>query len=133
MEQNVRQLVLDIEQLFAEGSTIVANGATSSFSLKGFGFGKGTIVLLISALDTTTGDETYDFDIEVSTNNSTWVKWGTIPDAEIKAAFTNFGRALKPFHNQGSEMYKFVRLNATLAGTTPSITFTAYLSEDLMK
>jgi len=134
MKQNARQMVLDAEQLFGEAETLTSTGVIgSSINLKGgLGLGSGTIVLIITALDIATGDETYDIDIEVSTDNATWVKWGSISDAEIQALTAGDGRVLKPFHNQGSEMYNYVRLNATLAGTTPSITLTAFLSETMI-
>lgn len=134
MEQNARQLILDIEQLFAEGVTVSASGAIgSSVDLKGLGISNGTIVVMVSNLDTANADETYDIDIEVSTDDASWVKYGTISDAELKAvAASGSGRLLKPFHNQGSEMYRYVRLNGTLAGTTPSVDVTAFLSEMLV-
>lgn len=134
MEQNARQLIFDAEQLFAEGVTKTASGAIgNSVDLKGLMLNHGTIVANLTALDIADGNETYDIDIEVSTDDATWVKWGCITDAELKAvAASGDGRILKPFHNQGSEMYRYVRLNGTLAGTTPSITLTAYLSEKLV-
>jgi hypothetical protein len=134
MEQNARQMILDVEQLFAEGVTVTASGAIgSSVDLKGLGLHNGTVCVLVSALDVANADETYDIDIEVSTDNATWVKAGCISDVELKAvAASGAGRLYKPFHNQGSEMYKYVRLNGALAGTTPSMTITAFLSEKLV-
>lgn len=133
MEQNVRQMVLDIEQLFAEGVTVAASGVIgNSVDLKGLGIGHGTIVVHADNLEVG-GGETYDIDIEVSTDDATYVVWGCISDAELKAAAANGdGRVLKPFHNQGSEMYKYVRLNAAVAGAAPSADITAFLSEKMV-
>ena len=134
MEQNARQMVLDIEQLFAEAVTLTATGVLgSSVDLKGLGLSNGTLVIQVSALDVDDADETYDIDIEMSTDDATWVKVGCVSDAELKAAaLPGAGRILKPVHNQGSEMYRYVRLNVTIAGTTPSVTLTAHLSEKLV-
>ena len=134
MLQNARQMILDILQLFAEAVTLTATGVLGvSVDLKGLGLGHGTIVVMVSALDVGNANETYDLDIEMSTDDATWVKTGCISDAELKAvAAAGEGRLIKPFHNQGSEMYRYVRLNATLAGTTPSVTLTAFVSEDLV-
>lgn len=79
----------------------------------------------VTDIDTTDGDETYNIAVE-GTNTagfgSTVVK---LAEVEVTAV----GKYVVPVNNeQASTIYQYLREYHTLAGTTPSITFTARLS-----
>lgn len=81
-----------------------------------------------SALDSTDTNETYRVDIQGS-NDITFATGvvvlgsvtATIASARNEAAFSN---------NQGETTYRYVRAFHTLAGTTPSINYTAFIAKD---
>jgi len=99
----------------------------------------GVLFVVTTAADQTTGDEDYTFDVEYSTNaaqSSGNVTVGrrifesgtpTAPaqDADLLVADYKFVIAIPPATLSSSDQYLGIRY--TLAGTTPSITFKAYL------
>lgn len=75
-------------------------------------------VVTVTALDTGDGNETYTFKLQESTDNSSFT------DISPGVAVTDTGTvACKGFLSK-----RYVRLVATLAGTTPSVTYEAYLN-----
>lgn len=75
-------------------------------------------VVKITAVDRTTGDETYTFQLMDSPDASTWTAIG--PAIESHA----LGKLSVP----GFRSQRYVALSATLAGTTPIITYDAWLT-----
>ena len=71
----------------------------------------------ITALDTGDADETYELELEESADNSTWTATGLKFSVAATGEFSK-GVGIKE---------RYVRLKKTLAGTTPSITFEAWL------
>ncbi len=71
-----------------------------------------------SALDATTGDETYEVELQESYDNTNWSSTG------LKFSVTATGQV---FHQIGVAR-RYQRLKLTLAGTTPSITLDGWLS-----
>lgn len=82
------------------------------------------VVIAVSALDTTTGDETYTFSVEVGAAGAAATKVG-----EVKV--TKKGQTVLKLDAHTIEKLDADRVDielvATLAGTTPSITFAAWL------
>ena len=89
----------------------------------------------ISAIDTVTGDELYNIFIEGS--NSSSFASGVVPLANLNVggATANQGTAAEtagrfelPFTNERNGVtYRYLRVNVIIAGTTPSLTFVAYV------
>lgn len=131
MSIDVNGLPFDIEQQFAApGTVITASGAVGTeVDLKGKGFGKGTIVLAIGAL--VTDDETYQVDVEMAEDNDG--SPGPYEKTESVQVTVANGQLFVPINNQGSaKRFRFVKLSAVVAGTAPSMTLAAYLSEDII-
>ena len=71
----------------------------------------------VTAIDLASGDETYELELEESADASTWTTTG------LKFSVAAVGDFL-----MGVGVKKrYVRLKKTLGGTTPSITFTAWI------
>ena len=86
-------------------------------------------VVYVTAIDATTGDESYVLSVEVAaTVGGSYTVVSQLPN--IRAA----GTGIYKIALDGALAAKllstaaFVRINATLAGTTPSITYGAYLA-----
>ena len=83
------------------------------------GLGKPAAAIInATAVDTTDGNETYTMVLQESSDNSTFTNAGasaTISAAGVTAA-------------KGWITKRYVRLSLTLVGTTPSITFKAWLN-----
>ena len=130
-KKNITALPFDFEQLFGEATTVTASGVIGAVvDLKSFGFNEGTVVVDVTAADATSADETYVATVEVSTDLAF-----TTPVAIAARTLTRgvLGSTLIPVNNQGEEMYRYIRLNSTLGGTTPSLTVNAYLSESIIR
>lgn len=88
----------------------------------------GKVVVNVTALDATTGDETYIMYIEVY-DGTTWrvISGGTIPNTVLgKYEFCYSGKTASKMAVAGA--INGVRVNLDVGGTTPSITFEAYLA-----
>jgi phage major head subunit gpT-like protein len=77
-------------------------------------------VIKTTAIDHTTGDETYSAQLMDSVDGSTWLAIG--PPVTISP--TVLGKASIP----GFRTQQYVALALTLGGTTPSITYDAWLT-----
>lgn len=78
------------------------------------------------AADHTTGDETYQFDLQTD-DNSAFASPTSIASVAPAAASLVAGARLvmgMPFANE-----RYLRLYSTLGGTTPSVTITAFLTD----
>lgn len=76
------------------------------------------VVMNTTALDLTSTNETYTIEVEESADNSTWTKTG------LSFTVTATGLVSKIF----GVTKRYVRLAGTLAGTTPSITASAWVN-----
>lgn len=74
-------------------------------------------VIQATALDLTTEDETYSLQLEESADGDTWTACG------LAVSVTATGAVSVP----GFVSERYVRVKATLAGTSPSITYKAHL------
>lgn len=99
---------------------------TASFNSAGLDLGSGyapgangqpcQAAIPISALDFTTGDETYSFKLQDSPDDSTYTDIG----AAVSALSANVGSSIVL---NGTIKQRYVRLALTEAGTTPSLTY----------
>lgn len=129
-KRNVAAMPLDAEQIYAEDLNVTASGVLGvPVDLKGYGFGKGTLVMDIKVSDTGDADETYAIVHELSDDLAFTVP---VEDFTITLVPGELGRKLEPMNNQiGDTMYRYSRLRSVLAGTTPSLTGTYFLSETI--
>lgn len=85
------------------------------------------VVLLVDTLDKTTGDETYKFEVEVGTDATFGTKAVVatldVGSVGVKEILVAKDTVLDKLPNAA-----FIRVAATLAGTTPSVKFAALLS-----
>lgn len=101
----------------------------------------GDWVVDVGTIDTTTGDELYQLLLEGSDSSDfstgtpaitplAVIHMGggtTIPGAGVTA--TAAGRFVQPFRNeQNGKVFRYVRVEHLISGTTPSINYVSYLS-----
>jgi hypothetical protein len=87
---------------------------------------EGRVIIDTSAIDTTTGDETYRFILQGC--NVIGFGSGVVELASLGVTAT--GRQETSFSTrQGSTNYRYVRGYLDVGGTTPSLNFTAYLAK----
>jgi hypothetical protein len=112
----------------APATTTVTKTTTSNLPVLDLGAGRlfGELGRPMAAVIRTTAiflgssDETYAFTLQDSPDNSTWTNRGTL-------AVTAVGIAAVP----AQIINRYVRLQVAIAGTTPSITFEAYLNPNV--
>ena len=147
---------IDANLQFAATQTLTSTGyVNNTTAVLDLGLGRftGMLAMDISALDQTTGDETYNLLLFGSNDNSfgngnveslATHDWGGSSHrvvATILGDNTNInlgpaaGRIYAlPFTNfMGGIVYRYTKLYAVLAGTTPSITLSAWISPIEMK
>ncbi len=113
----------DSALLMQDTTTKAANYNTPGLDL-GLGFAPGGLgkpvaaVVHVSARDGTSGNETYAFTLEESSNNSTFTPAGASTTVLDDGAVAVRGWLTK----------RYVRLALVVGGTTPSITFKAWLN-----
>ena len=139
--------VVDTQTELEDGAgaiTTSAVGSTASFDLGGLDQTNaavvyGDLVVDVSAIDATTGDELYELILEGSTS-STFASGieevarmhlgGTTGLNGGQDIASGTGRYVVSFSNErNGRTYRYVRLNFVLSGTTPSITCTAFLAK----
>ena len=110
------------------GSTILDLGA---------GLVEGYLIIDVTAIDVASTDEYYVISLEgsnVAAMTSGSVELAVSRQGNVTApgdADTAVGRFAVPFRNeQNGTTYRYVRLSTAVAGTTPSITFSAWLAKD---
>lgn len=136
---------------FADAQTLSSTGYINNANAVidlGNGYIEGTLVLDLSALDMTTGDETYQLAL-IGSNDASFGNGNcdllafqdfsgaatsrvlaTILAATPAVPLTGQGatRYMVKFCNQkGGFLFRYAKLYATLSGTTPSITLNAWL------
>jgi hypothetical protein len=107
----------------------------------GNGLQDADLVVDITAIDTVTGDESYAFILEGSPDAA----FGTAANIKVMAelriggatgvapngAADTVGRFIIPFRNERNGVtYRYLRLYTAIAGTTPSVTFSAFVAKD---
>lgn len=129
-KRNVAGMPLDALQIYAEDLNVIASGVLGDVvDLKGYGFGKGTLVLDIKVSDDADADEEYSIVHEMSDDDAFTV---AVEDFTITLTPGELGRKLEPINNQiGDTMYRYSRLRAVISGTTPSLTGTYFLSQSI--
>jgi hypothetical protein len=96
---------------------------TTSFAPGGVGQAFGAIIVP-SAVDIADGNETYTFTLQETTDGgTTWQDIGPAITVDVTSAATK----LKVITAPGFVSFDTVRLKLVVAGTTPSITYDAYL------
>lgn len=135
--------IIDVQQMFSDNQNLVATGASTNIidtasvpqnfigtfvAERRLGVGEPlALVITVLAIDATSADETYTATFQ-SDDNSGFASAAqigeiiTIPRAS--AVGTRFIRAIPP----GTATERFLRINYTLGGTTPSINVDAYLT-----
>lgn len=103
----------------------------------GAGLVEGYLIIDVTALDVASTDEYYTISLEgsnVAAMTSGSVELAVSRQGNTVApgdADTAIGRFAVPFRNeQNGTTYRYVRLSTLVAGTTPSITFSAWLAKD---
>jgi hypothetical protein len=113
----------DTALLLQDTTTKTANFNTPGLDL-GSGFAPGGLgrpvaaVVNATAIDTSSGNETYSFTLEESDDNATFTAAGVAQAVTAVGAFAVRGWLTK----------RYARLALAAGGTTPSITFKAWLN-----
>lgn len=81
------------------------------------------VVINVSALDLADTNETYDLIVEGS-NSATFASGNQQLGSIVVAATGRY--TLLVDNEQGGTVYRYIRIRAVLAGTTPSITYVAF-------
>ena len=125
----------------AVGAAITSTETGSVILDLGNGFQCGDLVLDVTAMDVTTGDEAYSVMLEVSPDATFGTAGNIRVAAELRIGGATFtapngaadavGRFVIPFRNErNGTIYRYARLYTLIAGTSPSITFSAFLAKD---
>lgn len=132
--------------LLLASATAVASATTTTGSLildVGSGLVDGNLIIDVASLDIASTDETYNFILEGSPDatfgtagNITAIArqvigYGTATAKGVDAVSDVAGRFCIPCRNErNGTTYRYVRLICISAGTTPAITYTAFLAKD---
>lgn len=116
--------------LRASGTPITSTTSETGVEFAVRNIGAYKAVIQYNGLDFTTGDETYVFSVEVSDLvGGTYTAIATLPDV---GSATASGRLDIPLNGKIAEELDadsaFIRITATLGGTTPSVDYDAYLT-----
>lgn len=134
MASNSKAFTYDHSLLLKAAGAVTATAASSILDL-GAGRWDGRVIVDISALDITTGDEAYELRVQVSSSSTFASGIQTVAafkfgDSSVTggSADTVAGRYELGFSNEfNGTKYQHARINAVVAGTTPSINYSAYL------
>ncbi len=114
----------------ADGAeTSSASEAAIKFAVRKIGMYKAVVIL--SAVDVADTDETYVFNIEVS--DASGGTYTSIASLSFAAGAAQTGSYDIPLSGQLAEQLdadaEYIRVTATLGGTTPSVTYGCYLTK----
>jgi len=125
-------MLLDSQNLFSDAQAFTASAASTNLIDLGseveLGIGEpmAVVITVDVAADGTTTDETYAFAVQAD-STAAFSSAATVVSRTIGyAALTAYSQHVIPIPPDTS-MERFVRLYATLGGTTPTITLTAAL------
>jgi hypothetical protein len=126
------------DALELKASAAVTSSAAGSIIVDlGDGLTDAYMVLDVSAIVVNDTDEIYNIYLEGS--NVAAMDSGSVALAQIEMgnatapadADTSTGRFVVPFRNeQNGTLYRYVRVYTKVAGTTPSITYSAFIAKD---
>lgn len=136
-------------QLKDSGSAVTADalatvgGSTATLDVGSGAFLDAVLVVDVSAMDVASTDESYKLRL-IGSNSSSFASGiavlatlelgvATSMNGSAGAADANktTGRWVLPFYNQaGTTIYRYLRLALDVGGTTPSITYTAFVAKD---
>ncbi len=140
-----RGYMFDKELQLADGAAAITasgvtqvDGSAASLDLGAAANGSGDLVVDVSAIDITTGDESYELLLQGSSNSDFSSDVQTIARGKLGDSSTLgtgvdadsvVGRHVIPFHNDVAQTtsYQYLRLAVVVAGTTPSITLSAFV------
>lgn len=130
---------LILRDSYAQTATGVSQVGGSARTLDlGSGRVDSRVILDVDAIDASSGDEAYTLTLEGS-NSSTFASGivalasTVLGDSSVNlgSADDAVGRYEMPFTNeQNGTIYRYVRLNVTIAGTTPSLTARAFVAKN---
>lgn len=135
------QYTYDAAMLIRATGAAITSTETGSLILDvGAGLLSGCMVVDITALDVTTGDEAYSLMLEGSPDAAFGTAGNIRVVSELRiggATFTTpngaadaVGRFVIPFRNErNGTLYRYLRLYTLIAGTSPSIAFSAFLAK----
>lgn len=126
--------------LKALGAVAVTTDHPIILDLGGTGLSPASLVVDVSAIDTVTGDESYRIVLEGSPDAlfGTAANIATIAEITLGGATGAApmgiadvtGRYMIPVRNERNGVtYRYLRLRTVVAGTTPTITFIAFLAK----
>lgn len=124
-------MILDAQNEFSDGQALTSTAASTNLidlgADRNIGVGEAMAVLLLVdvAADDADGDETYSVAVQTDDNSSfsSAATLGTITITRGDAAGTRYTFLLP----KDTSMERYIRLNYTLGGTSPSVTVSAYL------
>lgn len=125
-------MIIDAQHLFSDAQALSATGASTNIidlgSDRNIGLGEpmAVVVTIDVAADRTTGDETYTVQLQTD-DNAAFSSAANVGGAYSILQYTAGSRFVIPLPI-GTETERYLRLNYTLGGTTPSITVTAFLT-----
>lgn len=136
------QFTYDNAMLLRAATQITSTETGSTILNLGSGLVDGSLVLDISTLDTTTGDEAYSFMLEGSPDATFGTAGNIVVLAELRVGGATFttpngaadttGRFVIPFRNErNGTTYPYVRLYVLIAGTTPILNFVGWIARDI--
>lgn len=121
-------MLTDIQATLSDAQALTATANSTDYYNSGSAYdwsrgqAMGVLVTVGVAADFTTGDETYQFQVETDDNTS-FSSATVIADKTVAAANLTAGdKVILPFHGDAEQ---YVRVAYTLGGTTPSVTVTA--------
>lgn len=124
-------MYVDSQNLFSDSQALTATAASTNLIDLGvdrdIGVGEPLAVVLTVevAADATTGNETYQVDVETD-DNSSFSSASVIARRIPTAAELALGTVMTiPLPNTNE---RYIRLNYTLGGTTPTVTLSAHLA-----
>lgn len=117
-------------ELKATGAAVTSTGSTTGIAIAARFLPVCDWVVNVTAIDFTTTDETYIFTLEVSNLvGGTYSIVATLPWIGSRGP----GKVSVPVSGERAAFMNttsaFMRVTATLAGTTPSVTYTSYLAK----
>lgn len=139
-----QHFTFDIENLLGDAVTITATAVAQVSGVDrilnvGTGRLNGNLVLDVTALDVVSNDELYRFILQGSSDSA--FASGIVDLAEIQLganevinadADSEADRYVMPFTNVfGDTTYAYLRLRVVVSGTSPSISYGAWLAKDV--
>lgn len=124
-------MLLDAQLQFSAAQALTATAVSTNVidlgAVRQIGVGEPMCIVLaaIVAADFTTGNETYQVDIQTD-DNSAFSSATTLSSTVITAAQLTLG-AIRVIAVPQTGMERYLRLNYTLGGTTPTLTASSWL------